>query len=407
MASIARSPHSTRANPSWYVQYREADGQKRTRKLDGARTETEARKRLREIETRVAAGLPGMLQDEPKPVVPVGTLVTTSIETWSHTLTNRNAVTDGQQVRKHLVKSPALTVALEDFGLGTVKAYVAELAASKMSGGSQRRMFTYLGRWCSWAVGEELIAGNPCRDLPWKQRPVYDRGDPTAKPWVEDDATLARLMGALPYPLDLALWLGNRTGLRLGETFGLRLSDLTGLHDKQPTIRVARSFAGPMKESKHGEWRVKYVPAPSDTAKVLGKLIAARKAVGGPDSLLFVPETTAGRSTNDDWAGFLPHTINALWRQVQATTGFKGTWKDATRHSFATRNIMAGVSVSAVSHALGHASVTTTERNYAHVIKYVAPAELHAPGEVRRLEAQKPADTHARDRAPVRRLAKR
>src|SRR3569832_886721 len=126
MASISKSPHSTRANPQWYVQYREADGQKRTRKLDGARTETEARKRLREIESRITQGKPGMVQDEPP--APQGELVTTSIGAWANTLKNRNALQDAQQVRKWLVASPALSVPLRDFGVRTVKACVGGLA---------------------------------------------------------------------------------------------------------------------------------------------------------------------------------------------------------------------------------------------------------------------------------------
>lgn len=223
MASIARSPRWTKDNPVWLIQYRDPGDLKRTRKLDGCYTEKDARKKLREIENRLDKGLFGMPQDQPVVEVPGEQLVISSIEGWSHKLTNRAKVSDGQQARKHLVTSKALAVPLSAFGIPAVKAFVLELENGKLGGGSQRRLFTLLARWGSWAVGEELIGSNPCRDLP---PPVYERTDPTTRPWVKTEAELAALQAALPPGLRLPLWLGYRSGLRLGETFGLRLSDL-------------------------------------------------------------------------------------------------------------------------------------------------------------------------------------
>ncbi|MEP6652077.1 MAG: site-specific integrase [Myxococcales bacterium] len=380
----------------WWIHYRDPDGTQRTRKLADCDTKPKAKRRLIEVEARLGRKQFGDPRDEPKKA-PVQ-LVTTCIETWSHTLKNRNRVSDGQQARKHLVSSAALVVPLDQFSIRTVKAFVRELAASTLGGGSQKRLFGLLARWCSWAVGEELIAGNPCRDLPWGQRPVYDRGDPTAKPWVQTDKELAKLMGALPRPLDLALWLGNRSGLRLGETFGLRLSDLADT--SKGYIRVARSFGGPLKESKAGHARVKHPPIQPDVAEKLNQLASERRAAGGGrDDLLFVPLEPGKRQT--DWKGYLPHTVNAVWRTVQTATGFRGTWKDATRHSFASRNIVAGVSVHAVSHALGHSSVAVTEKNYAHIIRVVYPEGLLASGQLAGPEPKTATHANARKRAAV------
>lgn len=357
----------------WWLRYRDPDGTQRTRKLTGVSKPSEAKAKLLTVAWRIGQGLFGDPADEPTQEKAPTPLVTTSIDGWSYGIKNRNRVSDGQQARKWLVTSPALTVPMGEFSLKTVKAYVDELHTTTLGGGSQRRMLTLLGRWAAWAVGEELIPTNHVKSLPRDRKPVYDRGDPTTKPWVQTDNELAKLMASLPEGLRLPLLLGNRSGLRLGETFGLRLSDLEDV-DKG-YVRVAKSFGGPLKESKPGLPKVKHPPIQPDVAAKLMELAVARRLAGaGPEDLLFVPSAPGARQR--PWRGYLPHTVNAAWRQVRKATGFTGTWKDATRHSFSTRNIIAGVSVHAVSHALGHASVITTERNYAHVIRVVYPDGL-------------------------------
>jgi hypothetical protein len=57
-------------------------------------------------------------------------------------------------------------------------------------------------------------------------------------------------------------YLGNRSGLRTGESCGLHLSDLAFV--KEGTIRVCKSYDGPLKEDRDGSGKVKWAPAPED-----------------------------------------------------------------------------------------------------------------------------------------------
>lgn len=47
------------------------------------------------------------------------------------------------------------------------------------------------------------------------------------------------------------------------------------------------------------------------------------------------------------------------------------TWYEATRHSFVSRNLKAGVQLDEVSAAVGHATPATTKRHYGHFIRKI------------------------------------
>src|SRR5262249_8997059 len=105
--------------------------------------------------------------------------------------------------------------------------------------------------------------------------------------WIDDDATVRTLINALPSPVSLMFYFGNRTGMRTGEIAGLRLSDLAFLDEG--TIRVRFSYDGPLKEDKRCAGKAKWVPAPEDAAAMLGPWLDQRRAEGaGPEDLLFV-----------------------------------------------------------------------------------------------------------------------
>jgi hypothetical protein len=62
----------TRDNPKVFADYYDVDGTRRTRLIRGAKTRSEGKKRLAEIEARVAAGKPGMEVDEAPPAADPG-----------------------------------------------------------------------------------------------------------------------------------------------------------------------------------------------------------------------------------------------------------------------------------------------------------------------------------------------
>jgi integrase len=68
-------------------------------------------------------------------------------------------------------------------------------------------------------------------------------------------------MSALPEPINLMFYLGNRSGLRTGELAGLRMSDLR--YRKDGLIRIRYSYDGPLKEDKGEVGKMKWCPRPT------------------------------------------------------------------------------------------------------------------------------------------------
>lgn len=177
MASIRKDNRAPRHSPRWLTDYRDPDGSRRLRRVEGATTIEQARRRLQKVEARLAEGLYGDAADQPTP--PTAGLVTMAIEAWSRTLTNRNGKSDGEQARRWLVTAPPLqVVTLDQFDVDRVHSVVAWLETIDLAAGSRRNLFTLLSRWASWAAsvrGGRLIHANPCRLLGRDDKPQVPR----------------------------------------------------------------------------------------------------------------------------------------------------------------------------------------------------------------------------------------
>ena len=130
------------------------------------------------------------------------------------------------------------------------------------------------------------------------------------------------------------------SGLRRGELFHLRWEDLN-LRTKMLTVCGATAKSG----------QTRHIPLNREALAVL-------EAWGqqSPNDVLVFPAKGGKRLTNvnTSWHGLL---------QDARITGF--TWHDL-RHSFASKLVMAGVSLAVVRELLGHADLTMTLR-YAHL----------------------------------------
>ena len=87
-------------------------------------------------------------------------------------------------------------------------------------------------------------------------------------------------MARLPSPVSLMFWLGNRSGLRLGEICGLRMEDFAWL--KEGIIRAERSYGGPLKEDKGNgsAAKAKWVPG-GDGCRAGAAAMAEEAHAGG------------------------------------------------------------------------------------------------------------------------------
>ncbi len=363
MATLrTRGPRNARRVYVRYEYVRDGVRQQLERKLDGIANPSsyEAKQELARIEREVQAGRDPF--PPPAPVKAVGAL----LEQFRDGLTNRSAVDDRCRINLHLLprwKDHQLdAVALPD-----VMDWIDDLAGGELSVQTQRHLVNLLSRFFSWCILRGLATINPVKMIPNGAKPA-----PRAVsdgPWLEDDSLVPKLMTTLGGDLGTMFYLCNRAGVRLGEVCGLRMGDLEWLKDG--TIRVGHSYDGPLKEDRRGVGKVKWVPAPDDIEEHLGMHLKIRKLQGAKaDDLVFVaPVRENGRPRVSSWLGYKREYVDDQWREAAKACGVALTWYEATRHTFVTRALKAGVTLDEVSAAVGHSMPSVTKRHYDHYVR--------------------------------------
>jgi integrase len=353
----------TKDNPKLYGRYKDADDVWRMNKVpdEHALTKKMAERWIDEQQENVDAGRP-----DPRKAPTCGEL----IETWLESLTNRNAYGDRCAARKHLVpafkdRRPAEIVTTD------VVLWLDKLkkGKGKLSGGTQRGCLNLLSRFFGWAIARGYATINPVRQLQRGERPKQAAKVQDA-PWIKDDRQVLAIAAALPSPLGIIYLVGNRCGLRPGEVAGLRISDLAELDHGH--VRVRFHEDGPLKEDKgDGEAKVKWSPAPPDVQQILGSWVAYRVAGRVADEVAeeyAFPAPPNDRRKSGDGFYTKMHRSRA-WRELSDELRGGCTWYEASRHSFASRNLEAGASLDEVSDALGHSTPAITKRHYARFIR--------------------------------------
>jgi integrase len=342
------------------------------RALKGARTADEARIALARIEARIADGKPAA-----EPLAPGAAPVGPLMERWRDSLANRNAKNDGGRVTRYLLpKFKAMTMGGAQ-SLPAVMRWLDSVQAEnpQLGGQSLRHCLNLLSRFFAWAIERGHAEVNPVRMIPQGKRP--HGAEKADGPWLQDDDQFRALFQALPEPANLIFWLGNRSGMRPGEAAGVTMADFAWLHEG--VIRVGHSYGGPLKEDRRGVGKVKWVPATSDAAAVVGPWLARRRAEGAGDSDLVFPYCGGSdRPRQSRWTGYKKEHLQSLWEAARKVVGVDLTIYQATRHSFVSRHLSAGVSLEEVSAAIGHAQVTTTRRFYDHYVRRSYSAAIRA-----------------------------
>jgi integrase len=358
MASIHN--RGTKDHPNWYAIVKDASGkwvQRRTGvRKPGREGRREAQQKADEIQAAIDSGKP-----DPSRAPTCGELM----EQWLSSLKNRNAPIDKYSTRKHLIPVWDAHRPAEIDHTDIVRWLDRLRAAEKpLSGATQITLLGLMSRFYSWAIARRYATTNPVRAIPRVERP---KPSPKAKEWVRDDAHALDIAAALPSPLGLMYFIGYRCGLRPGEVAGLRMDDLAELD--LGTIRVAHNEDGLLKEDRgvDEERKVKFAPAPPDIIALLTSWAAKREDDGaeGDDFVFRAPKPTQGKDR-----GFYTRLQRSrAWRALPASLRGDLEWYTATRHSFTSRNLEAGVPLDEVSAALGHADTRTTRRHYALHIK--------------------------------------
>jgi integrase len=378
MGDIVR--RGTRDNPKFYVRYVDADGTRRMKLAKGADTRGEAVKILRAAEGRVQQGLLGV--PDPDASAPrCGPLM----DTWLDTLANRNARDDRTRFKRHVLREFRDRVLADVQQIAPVMAWLdRQRKTGEISDASIRHNLNLLSRFFSWAIERGHAEVNPVRMIPTGKRPK--QASKKDLPWIANDRVVVALMKAMAEPVNLMFYLGNRSGLRIGEVAGLRMSDMEFLNEG--ALRARYSYDGPLKEDR-GTGKVKFVPAPADADEFLGVWLKRRRLQGaGPDDLVFpfVSAKPQNRKRRSAWTGFRKEYLEDRWDEARSnvnetapgTIAGEMTLYHATRHSFVTRNLVAGASLDEVSVAVGHSSPVVTRRFYDQYVRRKFSATLTA-----------------------------
>ena len=110
--------------------------------------------------------------------------------------------------------------------------------------------------------------------------------------------------------------------------------------------------------------------------------------------MVFIAPPSPNSKRKGTWLGFRKEFIKDCWNEAVAKVNKKCaeeakesdkaqrplalTWYQATRHSFVTRNLEAGVSLDEVSAAVGHSSPVVTKRYYDHHVRKTFSAGITA-----------------------------
>lgn len=350
MASVFN--RGTRERPKFYARFRDATGVWRS-KLTHQPTRALATKVAIELQARAERMRLG-LETERVSAPLCGPLM----EQWSMGLMNRSSRDDIGRLRLHVLPR-FRPLRLDQVTLAEIMRWLDdERAAARISPATLRHCLNLVSRFFGWAIERGHATVNPVRSIPPGRRP--QAAGKRDVPWLEDDAMVTRLMLVLPDPFRLMFYVGNRSGLRLGEICGLRLSDVASI--EQGAIRVRYSYNGPLKEDRRGVGKTKWAPAPLDAGAVLGPWIARRRAEGAADEAFLFAATNGGH--------FRKEAVEAAWERARDALGLgRLTWYASTRHSFASRNLKRGVPLDEVAAALGHSTPAVTARHYAHFIR--------------------------------------
>ncbi len=138
--------------------------------------------------------------------------------------------------------------------------------------------------------------------------------------------------------------------MRLQRWSGLSLVDAVCL-SKDELIQDKKTFRVRTQRRKTGAHINNVIPS------WLGKELLAVKN-GNPQYIFMTGEATPKGAVS---------TFDKMYRQVFKKAGFVGRGSHEFRHTFSVELLKAGVDIRKVSKALGHSSVTITERYYAEV----------------------------------------
>lgn len=245
-------------------------------------------------------------------------------------LSARNARCTLEGLARFYGDGPARLVSAEDL------AAWAETIGGKAPA-TRRAQISAVKGFCAWMVRRGYLSADPSAELPRVRLPRY------LPRQVEVDA-IARLLEVCPDErARLIVLLEVQEGLRCGEVAALQV------HDISFADRVVTAHG------KGGHERM--LPLSDETWDALVAYLELHPVTAGP----------VIRSYRQRWAGLRPDTISGMVAEWMAEAELKRRPRDgvsahALRHSCAGHMLKGGAHLRDVQAALGHASLSTTQR---------------------------------------------
>ncbi len=211
------------------------------------------------------------------------------------------------------------------------------------SAATANRHLTTLKSFCKWFSTAYQLA-NPAGAVSYFKEP-----DPDSR-FLSADEYAAAMAACKPTTRDVLLFIAN-TGPRASELCRLRWRD------------IAADRRSMMIHGKGGKKRG--VPLNSLCREILARIAAGHPSKESPDSRIFLSKS------NPTQFRYKPITrggLAATCSSIAKRAGIASFGPHALRHWFATELLLRGVPIAQVSLLLGHASVTTTQRHYAHIL---------------------------------------
>ena len=230
--------------------------------------------------------------------------------------------------------------------IGHMNEHQGRTAGNTLSAATISRRLAVVSRYYEWLVEDSgRAARNPVDRV---RRPKVHNDSPKAV----DDAVLVKLVDGISDLRDKAIVL-------LFLYSGLRLSELAQLNKDSFTLRRRKVPDGP------GEFY--------GTAEVIGKGAKRRQFLVGPKAMEALAKYVAAERNDDGFpALFLSSRKTRLsCRAIQQVVdkwcrriGLKHLHVHQLRHSFATRNVNAGMSSAVLRDLMGHSNLATTQRYF-------------------------------------------
>jgi integrase len=237
-----------------------------------------------------------------------------------------------------------------------IQAWAKGLADSGLSASTANHAFKVLAGWLNVAVGDRLIAENPCARVvlprPVKKQVVPLRPD-----------QVGAIIRETPERYRAMVLLVAASGMRQAEVFGITRSRIDFLRRQVRVDRQVVSGTGrppALVDVTKTAASVRVIPLPQEALDALAAHLAAFP-VDDDDAPIF---------TSDTGKLLRRSNVNQMWKATLRRAGVADSREHgfhAFRHYYASSLIAAGLNAKVVQVRLGHASITETFDTYGHL----------------------------------------